>query len=274
MPRYGIVIDITRCSGCYDCFLACKDEHCGHDYPGYSAAQPMTGQFWMNIIEKERGKYPKVKLAYIPVPCLHCADAACVRTAPGGAVYRRPDGIVIIDPEKARGQKQIVSSCPYHVIYWNEEKNLPQKCGLCAHLLDEGWKEPRCVEVCPTGALIFGDLDDPESKVSRLIASGITESLHPEYKLKESVTYIGLPKTFVAGTVVSAETDECVKDATVTLTGNGKKMTTRTNFFGDFEFEGLPENTDYTVKIEARGHKPQEIKAKTETDVYLGVIKL
>ncbi len=274
MARYGMVVDIAKCSGCYNCFLACKDEHCGQDYPGYTAAQPMTGQFWMNIIEKERGQYPKVKLAYIPIPCLHCEDAPCVASAQGGAVYRRPDGVIIIDPEKAKGQKQIVSSCPYGVIYWNEGENLPQKCTFCAHLLDAGWKEPRCVEVCPTGALAFGDLDDPDSEVSRLIAAGKAESLHPEHGLKEKVVYINLPKKFVAGTVVFGDTDECANGATVTLSGNGGKMTTKTNFFGDFEFEGSADNADYNVKIEAEGSKPKEIKVKTKTDVYLGVIKL
>lgn len=274
MARYGMVIDIARCSGCYNCFLACKDEHCGQDYPGYAAAQPMTGQFWMNIIEKERGQYPKVKLADIPVPCMHCEDAPCVKSAKGGAVYSRPDGIVIIDPAKAEGQKQIVSSCPYGVIYWNGEKNLPQKCTLCAHLLDAGWKEPRCVEMCPTGALAFGDLDDPASEVSRLIASGAAESLHPEYGLKEKVVYIGLPKKFVAGTVVLGDTDECAKDATVILTGSGRNMTVTTDTFGDFEFEGLADDTEYFIKIEAKGYKPKEIPVKTTSDVYLGVIKL
>ncbi|MCK4273848.1 MAG: hypothetical protein KAW90_03065 [Dehalococcoidales bacterium] len=274
MARYGMVIDIAKCSGCYNCFLACKDEHCGHDYPGYAAAQPMTGQFWMNIVEKERGRYPKVKLAYVPVPCMHCEDAPCVKSAKDGAVYRRPDGIVIIDPEKAKGQQQIVSACPYGVIFWNEEKSLPQKCTLCAHLLDEGWKEPRCVEVCPTGALVFGDLDEPDSEVSRLIASGAAEALHPEYGQKESVTYIGLPKKFVAGTVVFGDTDECAGGATVTLTGNGKQMMVKANFFGDFEFEGLAGNTDYTVRIEAEGCTPKELPVQTKSDVYLGVITL
>ena len=274
MARYGMVINISKCSGCYNCFLACKDEHCGQDYPGYAAAQPMAGQFWMNIIEKERGQYPKVKLAYIPVPCQHCEDAPCVRSAQNGAVYRRPDGIVIIDPEKAEGQKQVVSSCPYGVIYWNEEKNLPQKCTLCAHLLDEGWKEPRCVEMCPTGALAFGDLDDPDSEISRLIASGNTESLHPEYGLKESVTYIGLPRTFVAGTVVFGDTDECAENISVVLTDQDSQKITRTNNYGDFEFEALPPNTEYRVRIEHAGYAPQEFTVQTRTDVYLGVITL
>jgi ferredoxin len=98
MVRYGMAIDITRCIGCYNCVLACKDEFCGNDYPPYSLSQPMTGSFWMKVIEKERGKYPKVKVAYLPVPCMHCDDAACLRAATDGAVYRRSDGIIIIAP--------------------------------------------------------------------------------------------------------------------------------------------------------------------------------
>jgi len=270
MAKYAMVIDLNKCSGCYNCQLACKDEHCGHDYPGYAAPQPMTGQFWMRIIERERGKYPKVKVAYTPVPCMQCKDAGCVKAALNGAVYRRPDGIVIIDPIKAKGQKQIVSACPYRAIYWNEELQLPQKCTFCAHLLDEGWKEPRCVELCPTGAIMFGDMGDKNSDVAKYFASG--EVLHPEYKLKENVSYLNLPKKFVAGTVAYGDTDECAGDVTVTLSSGGKKTTASTNNFGDFEFEGLADNVEYTVTVEAKGYKKQELKAKTMADVYLGVI--
>ena len=274
MARYGMVIDIYKCCGCYNCFLACRDEYCGNDYPGYSATQPPEGQFWMRVLEKERGKYPKVKVAYTPIMCMHCENAGCIKAAQDGAVYRRPDGIVIIDPVKAKGQKQIVNACPYRVIEWNEEKQIPQKCTFCAHMIDQGEKEPRCVEVCPTEALIFGDLDDPNSKIAKLIAEGNTEPLHPEYGLKEKVVYTNIPRKFIAGTVVYGDNDECAEGATVTLSGNGKKMTTKTNLFGDFEFEGLADSTDYTVKIEAKGYKTKEMTAKTTIDVNLGVIML
>jgi Fe-S-cluster-containing dehydrogenase component len=153
--KYGMIIDVSRCNGCYNCFLACRDEFCGNDYAGYSAAQPYSGQFWIRIIEKERGQYPKVKVAYTPIPCMQCENAPCIDAALNGAVYHRADGILIIDPEKAKGQKQMVDACPYRVIYWNEEKSIPQKCTFCAHLLDQGWREPRCVEVCPTKALFL-----------------------------------------------------------------------------------------------------------------------
>jgi Fe-S-cluster-containing dehydrogenase component len=274
MTRYGMIIDITRCTGCYNCFLSCRDEFAGNAYEGYSAAQPMSGMNWMKLIERERGQYPKVKVAYTPITCMHCDNAGCIKVAKDNAVYRRPDGIVIIDPVKAKGQKEIVGGCPYRVIEWNEELQLPQKCTLCAHMLDKGEKVPRCVESCPTGALIFGDLDDPRSEISKLMKSGATEVLHPEYGLKEKVRYIGLPKKFVAGTVIYGDVDEVAVGVNITLSGEGKSLTTQTNGFGDFEFEGLGDNTDYVVKIEASGYQPKNLKAKTSRDVCLGEIVL
>jgi Fe-S-cluster-containing dehydrogenase component len=268
-----MVVDVTRCNGCYNCFLVCKDEYCAIAHPGYSAPQPMTGQEWMRIVGKERGQYPKVKQDYIAVPCLHCEDAPCV-AAGEGAVYRRDDGIVMIDPEKAVGRKDLISSCPYRRIYWNEAEQLAQKCTMCAHLLDQGWKEPRCVEACPTGALIFGDLDDPDSAVSKAVASGKTESFHPEFGLKEKVRFIGLPKNFVAGAVVYGDTDECATGVEVTLEGDGSTKMVLTDGFGDFEFEGLPPAKDYTVKVAAEGYATRQLHVRTNASVYLGDIVL
>ncbi|MBN1191259.1 MAG: carboxypeptidase regulatory-like domain-containing protein [Dehalococcoidales bacterium] len=274
MTRYGIVVDVSLCNGCYNCVLACKDEFCGNDYLPYSVSQPMTGHFWMRMREKERGKYPKVKVAYTAIPCMHCENPACVRFARDGAVYKRPDGIVIIDPVKAAGQKDLVSSCPYRVIYWNEEKKVPQKCNLCAHLLDDGWKEPRCVEVCPTGALTFGDLDDPRSEISQKTASTRPEPLNPEFRLNEKVRYAGLPGKFVAGAVVFGDVDECAENVNVTLTGEGEKKSLLTDNYGDFEFENLPSDTKYTLKIQATGYESRTIEVRTNIDVYVGDIIL
>src|SRR5512139_2581218 len=160
MKSCSILIDVAKCNGCYNCVLACKDEHCGETFPGYTEAQPMTGQLWINLTEKERGSYPKVKLSYTAITCMHCRNAPCIEAAKDNAGYRREESIVIINPKKAVGKKQIVSACPYRVIFWNEKRNLPQKCTLCAHLLDQGYQRPRCVEMCPTGALTFGNLED------------------------------------------------------------------------------------------------------------------
>lgn len=270
MTSYGMVIDETLCDGCYSCFLACRDEFCGNDYPGYSAPQPMAGMNWLRIVERERGKYPKVKVAYTSVLCMHCESAPCVQKCPDGAVYRRPDGVVLIDPEKAKGQKQIVATCPYRVIEWNEEQQLPQKCTLCAHLLDKGWKEPRCAEACPTLAIAFGDLDDLNSEVSRRLASGAASPLHPEYKLEERVSYIGLPQKFIAGSVVFEDSGQCADNVKVTILWDERSVETNTNNYGDFEVDGLADSTAHTVRVEAQGYEVLEVVAYTRADVYLG----
>jgi len=274
MRSYGMIIDLDKCSGCYNCFLACRDEHYGNDFPPIASAQPFHNHFWMQMIERERGRYPKVKVSFIPKPCVHCDDPPCARASVNGAVYKRPDGIVIIDPEKSVGQKEILPSCPHRVIFWNEGKSIPQKCTLCAHLLDQGWKEPRCVEACPTGALLFGDLNNPNSEISKVWGSEKVEDLHPEFELKPRVKYIGIPKRFVAGTVLFRDKGECAENAKVTLTGRWKKQTVRTNNFGDFEFEGLGEGENFTVRIEHPGYIPHSFKVQTKQDVYLGEILL
>lgn len=272
--KYGIVVDVAKCTGCYNCFLACKDENCGEEHPGYTAAQPMTGQFWMNVKEVERGAFPKVKLAHVPKTCGHCDNPKCMTQAKDGAVYKREDGIVIIDPEKAKGQKEIVNSCPHRVIYWNEALQLPQKCDMCAHLLDRGFKEPRCVEVCPTSALTFGDLNDPNSEVAKLVAEKNPTSLNADFGLKENVLYLNVPKKFITGTVIYKENDQCAKDVKVTLKGEGVEQTTATSAFGDFWFDGLAKMTNFTVEIEAEGYQKITLSARTLNDVDLGEIFL
>ncbi|MFW2365363.1 MAG: 4Fe-4S dicluster domain-containing protein [Desulforhopalus sp.] len=275
MSKYSILIDVTKCNGCYNCFLSCRDEYYGNDYPPYSAAQPLNGQFWMQVHEIERGVYPKPKVSYIAKPCMHCESAPCIDAAKDGAVYRREDGIVMIDPDKAQGQQEIVNSCPYRVIYWNEEKEIPQKCTMCAHRLDEGEKEPRCVESCPTGALVFGDLDDPNSEIAKLSAKLDTESLRPEYKTDPLVQYVGIPKRFVAGEVVYRGNEgECAPGVKVTLTGGGLNLATTTDLFGDFEFEGLGKNETYQVVVAADGYKENSLEFTTFNDVNLGEIVL
>jgi len=275
MTRLSLLIDVTKCSGCHNCFLACRDEYYGNDYSPYSGPQPLNGQFWMQINEVERGSYPKPKLDYIPIPCMHCEDAPCIDAAADGAVYRRDDGIVIIDPTKAKGQKAIVNACPYRVIFWNEALELPQKCTLCAHMLDAGEKQPRCVEACPTGALVFGDLDDPGSEIAKLSAALKPEVYHPEYGLKPLVKYIGIPKRFVAGEVVRRDDPgECAEGVKVTLEGGGLTLETRTDSYGDFEFDGLEKNTDYRVGVELDGYASMVIEVYTQTDVDLGEIVL
>ena len=121
-----------------------------------------------NIDRKERGQYPIVQVAYLPQPCMHCTEAPCLRDSPAGTIYRADNGLVIIDPVKAKGHPEIVETCPYGVIYWNEEAQVPQKCTGCAHLIAEGWTETRCSQVCPTGAITLVLADDAEMAAARL----------------------------------------------------------------------------------------------------------
>jgi len=275
MARLGILVDVTKCSGCHNCFLACRDEYFGNDYSPYSAPQPLDGQFWMQVKEVERGSYPRPKLDYIPIPCMHCETAPCMNVAADNAVYRREDGIVLIDPVKAKGQRDIPNTCPYRVIFWNDELEIPQKCSMCAHRLDEGDKEPRCVEACPTGALLFGDLDDPNSEIAKRSAVLGPAAFHPEYETSPLVRYFGLPKRFVAGEVVRKDVPgECAQGALVTLEGNGITRETRSDSYGDFEFDGLEKNRAYRVRVEHVGYAARVFEIVTHTDVDLGEVVL
>jgi Fe-S-cluster-containing dehydrogenase component len=279
MPRYGITVDVTRCTGCYSCFLACKDEFVGNGYPPLSAPQPNEGPSWLRIEELTHGSGSKVKVDYTVVMCQHCAEAPCIRPEFGDAVYRRADGIVIIDPQKARGRKEIVASCPYGVIEWNEAAQLAQKCTLCAHMLDQGEKTTRCVETCPTQALAFGDLDDPQSPVSLALAAKAerVESYKPEYGTKPLVKYIGLPRPFIAGEVLLAgKEDECARGAKVTLQSKADKkiLVTDTDFLGDFEFKGLVKDAEYLLRAEYEGYLAKEITVRTDASLNVGEMVL
>ena len=273
MAAYGMIINVDRCIGCYNCYLACRDEHAGLDHLPYSLGQPRRGPNWAQIVERERGQYPWVKTTFMFKPCLHCDHAPCIEAAPNGAIYKRPDGIVIIDPIKSIGQRQVVSACPHRVISWNEERNVPQKCTLCAHLLDRGEKEPRCVEVCPTGALVFGDLEDPNSEVRQVMREYEVEELHPEYGLAPRVNYIAIPKRFIAGTVVFGDSGECAAGVNIKLRSDKVERSTKTNAFGDFEIDGLDVG-EYTVMVAHEGYAPQRLTVATRQDVYLGEITL
>jgi len=194
-----------------------------------------------------------------------------MKAASPGAVYIRDDGIVIIDTEKAAGQKAIVSACPIGAVYWNEGLNLPQKCTMCAELLDEGFAQPRCVGACPNGALYFGDLDDPNCEASKKIASGRVTDL-PELEGKSAnVVHLNIPALFLAGSVYTAD-DEPVEGAVVKLTDkkSGVVRTTGTNCFGDWEFEWLDKGSEYELVVEMAGFKTYSASVAADTDRYLG----
>jgi Fe-S-cluster-containing dehydrogenase component len=276
VKKWHLIIDVEKCENCNNCFLACKDEFCGNGWPGYSASQPLHGQRWMNILRKERGQFPTIDVAYLPSPCMHCGEAPCLRSAKNGAVTRRPDGIVLIDPERGRGQKALLKACPYGAIWWNEEKNLPQKCTLCAHLLDEGWKAPRCVQACPTGALSIVKLDD--GAMQRLIEAQSLELLGgASNPTRPTVYYKNLyrfKKCFIAGTVATGRDqgqEECLQGAAVKLFKEGRLLEDGvTDAFGDFKFDRLQDNSgfyDLEISHPVKGAKQIQIELKQSVSV-------
>jgi len=279
MNQAYLVIDVAKCEDCNDCFLSCKDEFVGNDWLPYAVSQPLHGHRWMNIMRKERGQYPLIDVAYRPTPCMHCEDPDCMKAATDEAVYRREDGIVIIDPEKARGQRAIVDSCPYGVIYWNDELDVPQKCNFCAHLLDSGWKEPRCVQACPTGALKYLPVEEPE--MQRIIESENLEQLHPEYGLQPRVYYKNLfryMRCFIGGSLATEDNgvQECVAGAAATLLrGSTKIHETLSDTFGDFKFDGLERNSGrYRIEFTYLGKETKNVEVDLQTSQNIGTIWL
>jgi tetrathionate reductase subunit B len=264
------IIDVSKCNGCYSCQIACKDEHVGNDWTPYAKPQPDTGQFWLKIKETPRGTVPKVKVAYQAVLCMHCDEAACISACKiKGGIYKRHDGLVVINPGKCTGCKNCVDACPYSVIFFNEDLNLAQKCTGCAHLIDRGWKEPRCVDMCPTNALRFGE----ESELAEWISKA--EILQPAAAAQPRVYYLNLPKRFVAGTVYDPVKEDIIKAATCTLTDliSGRKYVKITDGFGDFWFEGVDISK---FSLEITGEKSTKVidSINTEKDVNLGDIPI
>ena len=261
--KWNMVIDLALCNDCNCCFMADKDEFTGNDWLPWSEAQPWEGHRWIEIERKERGQFPQIQVVHRPSLCMHCDNAPCVAAASEGAVYKRPDGLVIIDPVKAAGRPEIVDSCPYGAIYWNAEANVAQKCTGCAHLIEEGWTQTRCSQGCPTGALklvMVGDAD-----MARLVESEGLEAFRPELGTAPRVYYKNLhkwTKAFIAGSAYFADTGDCAEGCDVTVSTDAAVVAkTETNNFGDFLVDTLDADTEYTVAIKAAGHKPVECKA-------------
>jgi len=278
MARYGLVIDITRCTGCGACLLAVKDEYVGNSYPGYSAEQPKNGHNWLDLIEVEQGEGDKIKMDYIPLMFRHNRNLKPIPGVPEGAIYVRDDGLTIIDPIKAKGCKQIVDAFNDGTVFWNEELSLPQIYTLDAHRLDEGERFPRSVESCPTLAMHWGDLDDPNSDVSRFYAKhgDEIEDYMPEPGADYVVRYYKLPRPFIAGEVLRSDKPlECFEGAKVVLERDGKlNAETTTDFFGDFQFLGLEKGASYTVRISVPGYSEYETKVVVDNAKNLGIVEL
>lgn len=280
MDKWNLIIDVAGCENCNNCVLAAKDEFVGNDFPGYSAPHPAQGPGVIRIQRKVRGSTPMVDAAYLPVMCNHCDDGPCLKAGADGSVKKRADGIVIIDPVKAKGRRDLVAACPYGAIVWNEEQQLPQTWFFDAHLLDGGWKAPRCVSVCPTGAIEAVKISDADM-AARIGQQGL-RSPHPEWGTRPRVHYRHMGRfdqLFLGGSAVrtSGGVPDCCEGARVTLLRDGNALAeTSTDVFGDFKFDGLlPDSGTYDILID----HPQAGRAARrvplgEQSVYLGSVEL
>lgn len=259
MKKWNLVIDVAECHNCNNCFLAVKDEYVGNDIPGYCASQPLHGHKWINILSRERGRAPMVDAAYVPTSCNHCDAAPCIE-AGRGAVKKREDGIVLIDPEAAKGRRDLLGTCPYGAIWWNEERSLPQAWPFDAHLLDRGWSAPRPVQSCPTGAMQALKISDGEM-AQRARREGL-QTLRPELGTRPRIYYRNLhryTRLFAGGTVLGTRGGvvDCLAGARVELLKDGSTVAALdTDAFGDFKFDRLePESGAYEVHVTHAGHR-------------------
>lgn len=180
LGQYGFLIDHTRCIGCHACTVACKAEN---DVP--------VGSFrtWVKYVE--RGRFPDVRRHFAVLRCNHCTRAPCVAICPVNALVKRPDGIVDIDRDACIGCRACMQACPYDAIYLNDDSGAVEKCHFCAHRVERGL-EPACAVVCPEEAIIAGDLRDPESRISRMLAEERTTVRRPEQRTGPNVHYRGI----------------------------------------------------------------------------------
>jgi Fe-S-cluster-containing dehydrogenase component len=213
--RWGMAIELKRCIGCYECVLACKAEH---------FLPPDI--FWNRVLIGESGKYPSVTKLIYSVRCNHCADPACVKVCPTGATQQREDGIVWVDETKCVGCRYCMVACPYQMrmmyedghkqyfpgqeltehekvgkVLYPHQPGVVQKCVFCKERIDSGIAAgltpgvdreatPACVISCPTKAIHFGDLDDPNSEINRVIKEKRGHPFHPEFDTQPSIYYI------------------------------------------------------------------------------------
>ncbi len=182
--RYGMLIDLRKCVGCQSCSVACKSEF---DVPlGVSRS-------WVEYVEK--GVYPHVGRTFLPRLCNHCSDPPCVSVCPTGATYKREqDGIVVVDDGVCIGCKYCILACPYDARFLNPVTRFADKCDFCIHRVSKGLV-PSCVNTCPAGARIFGDLNDPGSQISKTMARNRVSVLRPEMGTQPNVYYIGADHT-------------------------------------------------------------------------------
>ncbi|MEN8244431.1 MAG: 4Fe-4S dicluster domain-containing protein [Thermodesulfobacteriota bacterium] len=175
--KYGIVIDSSRCIDCKACLIACKVEN------------QLPEGYWRNWIRTSLDMQISRRDEFQPGQCMQCDNPSCVAACPVGATYKGKDGIVVIDPKTCIGCGNCIAACPYGARYRNAELHIADKCDFCMHRLERG-EEPACVVTCPTKTRIFGDLNDPESEVSRLVKTGkLVQIIAPHINTRPKIYY-------------------------------------------------------------------------------------
>jgi Fe-S-cluster-containing dehydrogenase component len=277
MKKWNLIVDVENCTNCNMCVLAVADEYVGNDFPGYAAEMPKHCHRWIDIERKERGQSPMVDVAFVPTMCRHCDDAPCMKAANNGAVKKRDDGIVLIDPILAKGQKQIVEACPFGAVWWNEEKQIPQAWTFDAHLLDQGWKEPRAAQVCPTAAITAVKVED--SEMQRMVKSEDLSVLNPEHNTKPRVWYKNLYRythAFVGGTVAKdvGGIVDCVAGAKVRLSKDGRAIGEAvSDAYGDFKIDRVPvDSGNYRLEVTSAAGVRKTLDVTVAESVYVGTV--
>lgn len=180
-----MVVDVTRCIGCQACTVSCIMENAVPD-----------NEFRTIVSTYEVQSGERTDMVMLPRLCNHCADPPCVPVCPVGATYQQADGIVVVNADRCVGCAYCVQACPYDARFINHETQKADKCTFCNHRVEAGLL-PACVESCVGGARIFGDLSDPDSTVSRLVAEKHPQVLKPEMHTAPHVFYIGLDEAFL-----------------------------------------------------------------------------
>jgi Fe-S-cluster-containing dehydrogenase component len=207
IPNYSMAIDITKCIGCGLCVEACSKENnvpLGH-YRTWIERYVVKKDGTILIDSPEGGiggfpdSVPESEIErsfFVPKLCNHCEASPCTQVCPVGATFRSEEGVVLVDYDYCIGCRYCIQACPYGSRFWNPGKKTADKCTLCYHRITNG-KLPACVEVCPVEARVFGDLNDPESPVSRFVHDNQTMVMKPHLKTGAKVAYKGLSKEVV-----------------------------------------------------------------------------
>lgn len=176
--QYTLVFDLRRCIGCGTCVIACRVEN------------NLTGEYsYMKVVNKTSGRYPNLTTFFQPMTCMECQEPPCLEACPLEAIYKRPDGIVLIDKSRCNGCQACQTACPYDAIQFNPNEQVVEKCTLCSHRIDQGLP-PFCVKECVWNAIHFGDVGDPQSKVSQLIPQRQGYVIKPEEGAQPSTHYL------------------------------------------------------------------------------------